>query len=76
MQIGPNGAVTTFPNCGEKTCVACEYWTGSRSVTYNGSAATSRDNKAALCTMKKSQTFPQQPCLCTPNKFIKWSQLK
>ena len=74
--IGPNGAVTTHPSCGEKICAGCEYWTGAREVTYNGTASTTRDNRAAMCKMKKAQTFPQQPCVCTPSKFEKWSWLK
>jgi len=74
--IGPNGIVTTHPSSGEKICVGCEYWTGARDVTYNGTAATSRDKYAAFCKMKKADTLPNQPCLCTPNKFMKWSYLK
>ena len=74
--LGPNGIVTSHPNAGEKNCVACEYWIGARDVTYNGSAATSKSNRAAKCVMKKTDTFPQQPCLCTPNQFKKWSWLK
>ena len=74
--IGINGIVTSHPNCGEKMCVACEHWQGERDVTFNGSAATSKSNRSAFCNMKHSNTFPQQPCLCTPNKFIKWNQLK
>lgn len=74
--IGANGSVTTHPNCGEKMCVGCEYWTGIREVTYNGTAATSKDNKSAFCKMKKANTYPNQPCLCTPISFKKWTYLK
>ncbi len=74
--VGANGSVTVHPNCGEKCCVACEYWTGIREVTYNGTAATSRDGQSAFCTMKKENTFPINVCRCNPNSFKKWSYLK
>ena len=74
--IGSNGSVTTYPNTGEKLCAGCDYWTGARDVTYNGTAATSRDKDAAFCRMKKADTLRNQPCLCTPKKFMKWSYLK
>lgn len=74
--IGANGSITTYPNCGEKLCAGCEYWTGIREVTYNGTAATSKDNKSAFCIMKRINTYPNQPCLCMPNGFKKWHYLK
>ena len=41
--LGANGSVTSIPNSGEKICVGCEYWKGSRDITYNGTGATSMD---------------------------------
>ena len=74
--LGPNGMVTTHPNCGEKICVGCEHWTGSREVTHMGFAATSKDSKPAFCKMKKGDTYPINVCSCSINKFEKWSWLK
>lgn len=74
--IGANGSVTTFPNNGEKLCAGCEYWAGERKITQMGTAASSLNGNSAMCKIRKSATFPQQPCLCTPIKYIKWSVLK
>ena len=74
--IGANGAVTTYPNMGEKMCAGCEYWMGTREVAQMGTAAASKNGSAAICKMKNSFTYPQQACTCTPNRFTKWSRLK
>ena len=63
--LGSNGIVTSIPNCGEKICVGCEYWTGTREITYNGSGATSKNGNSAFCVLKKANTFPGQPCSCS-----------
>lgn len=74
--IGVNGAVTTYPNTGEKLCAGCEYWMGTRDVVQMGTGAASKNGNGAMCKMKNSSTYPQQPCTCAPNKFTKWSRLK
>lgn len=74
--MGANGSVTTYPNNGEKLCAGCEYWTGTRTVTQMGTAASSINGKSAMCKMKNSLTFPQQACTCSQSKFTKWSKLK
>lgn len=73
---GSNGSVTSIPCNGEKICVGCDYWKGQRKVSNNGTGATSHDSGSAYCIMKKSNTFPNQPCTCSPQKFIKWEYLK
>ena len=74
--LGANGSVTSIPSSGEKICVGCEYWKGSRDITYNGTGATSMDDSPAFCTLKKADTYPGQPCSCSGIRFKKWSYLK
>jgi len=74
--IGANGSVTTFPANGEKVCAGCEYWRGVREVTYSGSCATTPNGQAARCVKKNGNTLPNSPCLCSPQCFQKWNELK
>ena len=55
--VGAVGIITSFPNCGEKHCVACDHWTGGRDIGYNGTAATSRSGAESFCALKKNNTF-------------------
>lgn len=66
--------VTSFPNNGEKLCVSCEYWTGYREITYNGSAATSTSMRAAMCEACRKEVLPNQPCVCA--SFKKWRLIR
>lgn len=70
--VGAVGIITSFPNCGEKHCVACDHWTGGRDIGYNGTAATSRSGAEAFCVLNKNNTTPMYGC----NNFKKWSYLK
>lgn len=74
--LGPNGSVTSFPNSGEKHCVACEHWCGARELSYNGTAATSMSGHPAVCEIKRVNVFPQQACSCPTMKFQKWHLIK
>lgn len=74
--IGQGGKITSFPNNGEKLCVACEHWYGARELTNMGNAATSISNQGAMCEMKRSVTYPNQPCTCPSSKFEKWHLIK
>lgn len=75
MFVG-NGTYTTFPNSGEKICVGCEYWTGRRELTYNGTAATSVNGEPAMCECKREKVYPQRPCSCSSCKFRKWHMIR
>ena len=74
--IGQGGKITSFPNNGEKHCVACEHWCGARELSYNGTAATSISNQGAMCAIKRSVTYPNQACSCPTSKFEKWRMIK
>ena len=74
--LGQNGKITTFPNNGEKMCVAWEYWCGARELTYYGSAATSLSGQPAMCEIKRANVFPQQGCSCPTPQFQKWHLIK
>ena len=71
---GPNGKVTSYPNTGEKVCVSCEYWKGAREVMNNGNAAAGMTGQGGMCEVKRTSTFPAQPCLC--GKYAKWRMLR
>lgn len=74
--LGPNGIVTSFPNTGEKLCVACEYWTGPRELTNSGYAASSLNGNPAMCESKRDRVYPQSPCSCPTVKFMKWRMIR
>ena len=74
--LGANGVVTSFPNTGEKLCVACEYWTGRRELTNNGNSATSVNGEPAMCECKRDRVYPQRPCSCPSSKFVKWHLIR
>ena len=74
--IGQGGRITSIPDYGEKLCVGCEHWQGGRDVTNMGMGACSRSNQGAMCVIKRSITYPNQPCSCPSSKFEKWHLLK
>ena len=74
MFTGANGAITSFPNTGEKCCVSCEFWCGRRSITHNGAAATSINGSSYPCEIIKKLTRPNQPCVC--NSYDVWMNMK
>ena len=76
MYCGQNGVITSFVNGSEKVCVTCEYWTGGRDITYNGTAATSHSSGSAYCIKKGSDTFPNAACTCNGQKYEAWHSLK
>ncbi len=72
--VGQNGKYTSFPNTGEKVCVSCEHWKGAREATNNGNSATSMSGQGAICEIKRTSTFPAQPCVC--GKYSKWRMIR